>query len=121
MLLLTGFAVGVVGVGERTYDVQMVSRGDPGNIKPDVYYFRDDLLKTDYFSSFGEARVIVRQSSGATLFSAETRQTKLGKIKWIGAVAGDKLETTIIWYKVGSNPLLYTAKGYLKKSMQEKE
>ncbi len=99
----------------RVYVVEMVSQGNPGKKMPDEYTFGNRLLKNKHFASFGDALCVINDVSNATLFTAETRQTKAGKIKWIGAVKGSSFEATVIWYKSGSPPLIYIVKGKLKE------
>lgn len=99
----------------RIYSVEMASQGNPEKKTPDEYTFENRLLKSKHFASFGDALCVINDVSNATLFTAETRQTKTGKIKWIGAVKGSSFEATVIWYKSGSPPLIYIVKGKLKE------
>lgn len=119
LFLFTGFATNVIETRDRAYEIQLVSQAS-GASERDACYFHGDLMKSEYFSSFGEARVFFKPSPNATLFTAETRQTKLGKIKWVGAFAGNRIEAAVIWYKVGMPPIIYMGKGFLKNTEQEK-
>jgi hypothetical protein len=84
---------------------------------------KDELIFKDgtFFSveceqyGFGPASYESKSKGDAILFESTLNSDKEGKTEWEGSVKGDKITGTMIWSKVGQNPIIYTYMGTIKK------
>jgi hypothetical protein len=84
---------------------------------------KDELIFKDgsFFSTgcekygFSPASYESKSKGDAILFESTLNSDKEGKTEWEGSVKGDKITGTMIWSKVGQDPIIYTYMGTIKK------
>ncbi len=107
--------VNVKSLEGNTYFCTIIRSGE-ANGRAEQLTFTKNLMQSGFFARFGDAlyRMAPNDKGTSTNFVAETRNGREGKIKWYGAVLGNNIEGTCIWYKHNQIPLVYIVKGTLK-------
>ena len=103
----------IIGLEGKSFVGQIGKKGEKSGDK-DELIFKDGKIRSTACDKygFGQAPYTAKADEGNTVFAAETRSAKEGKMKWKGTVTGGTVTATVVWSKPGqaAQELWYSGK-----------